>query len=180
MATIRQKDPGQWHVQIRKKGWPTQTATKRTEQEAIAWANVIEADMIRGVKDDQTPAFSETYGAIVKRYLKDVTDNRPGEESRHAEKTRLERFLREEKALCSYAVGHLTWKHFEEWRDRRLTETVARGKEGGRGQYKPVEHKPKLRADGTPVHRRGPAVYRATRARPISSSVPDAPHRSRA
>lgn len=150
MATIRQKGPGQWHAQIRKKGFPPQTKTCRTEVEAQQWATVTEADMIRGVHVDRTPSQRETFGDLVDRYLKDVTDKRPGEASRISERARLERFLREEKALCSYAVAYLTYEHFEDWRDRRLTETVTRGKEGGRGRYKPVEHQPKLRVDGTP------------------------------
>jgi len=106
--------------------------------------------MIRGVHVDRTPAQRETFGDLIDRYIKEVTLQRPGEASRIAEEARLRRFLREEKALCSYAVAFLTYKHFEEWRDRRLTETVTRGKEGGRGRYKPVEHVVKLRADGTP------------------------------
>lgn len=150
MATIRQKGPGQWHVQIRRKGYPPQTETFRTEAEAKAWATTVEADMIRGVHVDRSPAERETLADIIDRYLKDVTDKRPGEASRIAERARIERFLREEKALCSYAVAFLTYEHFEEWRDRRLTETPSRGKEGGRGRYKPVEHKPGLKKDGTP------------------------------
>ena len=34
MATIREKDKGQWQVQIRRKGWPYQTATFRSKKEA--------------------------------------------------------------------------------------------------------------------------------------------------
>jgi integrase len=150
MATIRQKGVGQWHAQIRKKGFPPQTKTFRTEAEAKAWATTIEADMIRGVHVDRSPAERETFADIIDRYLKEVTDKRPGEASRIAERARLERFLREEKALCSYAVAHLTYEHFEQWRDRRLMESPSRGKEGGRGRYKAVEHVVKLRANGTP------------------------------
>ncbi len=150
MATIRQKGAGQWHVQVRKKGFPPQTKTCRTEQEAIAWATVTEADMIRGVHVDRSPAERETLGDIIDRYIKDVTLKRPGKTSRIAEEARLRRFLRDEKALCSYAVANLTYEHFEEWRDRRLTETVSRGKEDGRGRYKPVKRVVKLRVDGTP------------------------------
>lgn len=163
MATIREKGPSQWHVQIRKKGWPTQTKTCRTEREAQDWATVTEADMIRGVHVDHTDAQRVTYGEIVERYLKNVTAKRPGEESRTAEESRLRRFLREERDMCSYAVGRMTWWHWEQWRDRRLKETVTRGQPGGRGQYKQVEHKPKLRADGTP---------RANAAKPKASPKP--------
>jgi hypothetical protein len=76
---------------------------------------------------------------------------RDGEASRAAEKSRLERFMRDEPKLCAYAVAHLRPEHFEEYRDRRLTQIVTRGKPGGRGQYKPDKVKPgRFRKDGTP------------------------------
>ena len=40
MATVREKGPYQWQVQIRRKGWPNQTATFRTKKEAQAWVNL--------------------------------------------------------------------------------------------------------------------------------------------
>lgn len=150
MATIRQKGPGQWHVQICKKGWPTQTKTCRTEVEAKAWATTTEADMLRGVHVDRTDAQRETLADLIDLYREEVTDKRPGEASRIAENARLDRFLREEKALCSYAIAFLRPSHFNDYVKRRLTQTASRGQEGGRGSYKPVEHVVKLRADGTP------------------------------
>jgi integrase len=150
MATIRQKGPGQWHVQVRKKGFPPQTKTCRTEIEAKEWATTTEADMIRGIHVDRTDAQRETLADLIKLYREQVTDKRPGEASRVAENARLDRFLREEKALCSYAIAFLRPHHFNDWVKRRLTQTVSRGQEGGRGRYKPVEHAIRLRADGTP------------------------------
>ena len=48
-------------------------------------------------------------------------------------------------------MAHLRPEHFEEYRDRRLTEFVTRGKKGGRGQYKPEQAKPgRFRKDGSP------------------------------
>ena len=38
MATIREKAPYQWQVQIRRMGWPNQNATFRTKKDAEAWA----------------------------------------------------------------------------------------------------------------------------------------------
>jgi hypothetical protein len=60
--------------------------------------------------------------------MKDVTDPRPGEASRAAERSRLERFLREQKDLCAYAVANLTPEHFEAYRNRRLNQPVSRGR----------------------------------------------------
>jgi hypothetical protein len=54
MASIRQKGPYQWHVQVRRKGWPHQTATIRTRKDAEAWARKIESEMDRGQFVDQS------------------------------------------------------------------------------------------------------------------------------
>ncbi|WP_026381904.1 tyrosine-type recombinase/integrase [Afifella pfennigii] len=128
MATIREKAPYQWAVQIRRKGWPNQSATFRTRKDAQAWARKIESDMDRGLFIDQSGAQHTTLADLIAIYLKEVTDKRPGEDSRIAERSRLERFLREEAALCSYAVSNLTPEHFEDYRDRRLAQPVSRGK----------------------------------------------------
>ena len=69
--------------------------------------------MDRGQFIDQSAAKGTTLGDLIRLYMKDVTDRRPGEASRAAERSRLERFLREEKDLCAYAVANLTPEHFE-------------------------------------------------------------------
>ncbi len=128
MATIREKAPYQWAVQIRRKGWPNQSATFRTKKDAQAWARQVESEMDRGVFVDQSASRKTTLGDLIDIYLKEVTDRRPGESSRIAERARLERFLREEKELCAYAAAHLQPEHFEAYRDRRLQQPVSRGK----------------------------------------------------
>ncbi len=128
MASIREKGPHQWQVQVRRKGWPLQNATFRTKKDAQSWARNVEAEMDRGHFVDQSPARETTLGDLIRVYLKDVTDKRPGIDSRVAERLRLERFLREEKELCAYAVANLRPEHFEDYRDRRLTQSARRGK----------------------------------------------------
>jgi hypothetical protein len=56
VATIREKAQGQWQVQIRRKGWPFQSATFRTRKEAQAWARKTESEMDRGLFVDQRAA----------------------------------------------------------------------------------------------------------------------------
>lgn len=127
MATVREKGPAQWHVQVRRKGWPTQTKTFTTKKDAEAWARAVESQMDRGNFVDRTPADRATLKAVLERYLTEVTDKRPGEASQVAERTRLERFMRQEADPCAYAMANLRPEHFEEYRDRRLTEFVRRG-----------------------------------------------------
>ena len=124
MATIREKGPYQWHVQIRRKGWPNQTGTFRSKKDAQAWARNIESEMDRGQFVDRSGAQRATLDSLIDLYLVEVTDKRPSETSRGSERSRLERFQREEQELCAYSVINLTPEHFEDYRDRRLMQTV--------------------------------------------------------
>lgn len=47
MATIRKRGNYQWEVQIRKRGFPSQSKTFNTKAEADAWARMIESEMSR-------------------------------------------------------------------------------------------------------------------------------------
>lgn len=94
----------QWHVQIRRKGWPNQTGTFRTKVEAETWARDIESSMDKGVFVDRSRGHEETLADLIDLYRKEVTNKRPGEASRIAEKARLDRFLRDEATLCSYEL----------------------------------------------------------------------------
>jgi len=120
MATIREKAPYQWQAQIRRKGWPNQNATFRTKKEAEAWARTSEASMDRGLFVDQSAGRETTLGDLVELYLTGVTAHRPSAHAQEAEKARLKRFQRDERALCSYAAVNLKPEHFEDYRDRRL------------------------------------------------------------
>ncbi|MDO8874489.1 MAG: site-specific integrase [Pseudolabrys sp.] len=164
MATIRQKGPEQWHAQVRRTGWPPITETLRTRKDAETWARDVESQMDRGIFVDRSAAERTTFGERIEIYKKEVTAKRPGAASRAAETSRLNRFMRDEPKLCAYAVAHLRPEHFEEYRDRRLTQIVTRGKPGGRGRYKPEKIKPgRVRKDGTP---------RANAAQPKAPSKP--------
>ena len=128
MATIRQKGNQKWQVQIRRKGWPWQTATFNTKKDAQAWARETESQMDRGTFIDRTRAQSTTLGELIDLYIENVTAHRPSEDSRTAERLRLLKFKREEAALCSYALAKLTPELFEAYRDRRLAQRLKNGK----------------------------------------------------
>ena len=76
MATIRKKGNFQWHVQIRKNGFPAQTKTFNTKPEAEAWAAVIESEMARGVFVSRTEAEQTTLKEAFNRYLEEVTQKK--------------------------------------------------------------------------------------------------------
>lgn len=128
MATIREKAQAQWHVQIRRKGWPFQNATFRTRKEAQAWARKTESEMDRGLFVDQTAARETTLADLICAYIEGVTNNRHSENARASERLRLERFVRAEAELCSYYIINLRPEHFEAYRDKRLKQKVTRGR----------------------------------------------------
>ena len=78
MATIRLRGAHQWHVQVRKRGWPTQTKTFDTKAEASAWAKMIESEMNRGVWLDRGEAESTTLRELLDRYEREVVPVKKG------------------------------------------------------------------------------------------------------
>lgn len=112
-----------WQAKIRKQGFPVQSRTFASKADARAWATVIESEMVRGVHVDRSKAERTTLHDAIKDYIEEIAPSHKGGE---AEMLRLERFLREEPKLCSYALATVKTKHFEEYRDRRL-ESVSPG-----------------------------------------------------
>ncbi|QIE57014.1 site-specific integrase [Pikeienuella piscinae] len=128
MASITKRTNGQWQVKIRRKGWPARSGTFRTKKLAEDWAHRIESEMASGRFVDRSAAERTTLKDLIEIYLREVTDKRPGEASRVAERSRLERFLREERELAAYTAANLTPEHFEAYRDKRLGQTNRSGK----------------------------------------------------
>lgn len=100
MATIRQKGPAQWHAQVRRTGWPPITETLRTRKDAETWARDVESQMDRGVFVDRSEAERTTFGERIEVYKREVTSKRPGEASRAAESSRLDRFMRDNRSCA--------------------------------------------------------------------------------
>jgi len=136
MASVTKRRGGQWQVKIRRKGWPAQSGTFKTKKLAEDWARRVEADMAAGHFVDRSPAQRTTLADLIAAYLREVTDKRPGAASRYAERKRLERLVRDEKALCAHAVANLTPEHFEAYRDRRLAQRSNSGKRLAPGTVK--------------------------------------------
>lgn len=124
MATIREKTPGRWQVQIRRKGWPHQTDTFGSKRDAEIWGRTVESQMDRAVFVDQGPAQRTTLAAHIEDYIQSVTRNRPSENSAISEEQRLRRFLKAEVTLCAHSLAHLKPEHFEDFRDRRLKQRL--------------------------------------------------------
>lgn len=115
MATIRKKGDLQWHVQVRKKGFPTATKTFETRAEAEAWAAVIESEMVRGVFVDRSEAEATTLYSALDRYKREISAEK---KSAKAEGYRIEQL--KAHALALRSLASLTSSDFAKYRDERL------------------------------------------------------------
>lgn len=116
MATITKRQTG-WSVQIRRKGYPSQTRTLSTKGEAQAWAREQEARIDHAQAPINLKLLKATsLGDILRRYLLEVT---PLKRSSATEKLRLTKFLREQ-AMANVALSDLTPSLFAAYRDARL------------------------------------------------------------
>jgi len=116
MATIRQKGDKQWHVQVRKRGYPPETRTFSTKSAAQKWSTLIEAEMERGVFVSRTEAESTTLNDILDRYGSEVL---PTKRSQAPELSRI-RTLREH--FGRFHLASLTSTRISEFRDTRAKE----------------------------------------------------------
>lgn len=114
MATIRKRGEGQYHVQIRKRGYPTQTKTFSKEVDARRWATIIESEIERGVFVSRTEAEGTLIKELLQRYTTEVLPTKRGEQS---DKSRIKTLL---DAFGEYRFASLTSAHVAQFRDQRL------------------------------------------------------------
>jgi integrase len=114
MPTIRKKGEGQYHVQIRKRGYPTQTKTFSKEADAKRWATIIESEMERGVFVSRTEAEVTLVKDVLQRYANEVL---PTKRSAQSDKSRIKTLL---DAFGAYRLASLTPTQVAVFRDRRL------------------------------------------------------------
>ncbi len=121
MATIRKKGECQWHVQIRKKGYPPVTKTFFTWTEADAWAKVTESEMVRGVFVDRSDAERTTIEDVIDRFIIEFAPYhyRQREDKKEAWRFQCQR-LKEKLGL--YSLAALDQKLVAAYRDDRLKE----------------------------------------------------------
>lgn len=114
MATIRKRGEGQYHVQIRKRGYPTQTKTFSKEADARRWATIIESEMERGVFVSRSEAEATLVKDVLQRYAAEVLPTKRGEQS---DKSRIKTLLEE---FGNYRMSSLTSTQVAKFRDQRL------------------------------------------------------------
>lgn len=114
MPTILKKGHKQYHVQIRKRGYPTQTKTFTSLVAAEEWATVIESEMVRGVFVSRNEAEATLVKEVLDRFEAEVLPTKRGEQSY---KSRLETLA---CAFGDYRIASLTSSQVAQFRDRRL------------------------------------------------------------
>lgn len=116
MATIRKKGVYQYHVQIRRKGFPSQTRTFISRPEAEIWARQIEAEMDRGIFIDRSEAEKNTLHDILSRYRDEVSPQKKGSD---IEQLRINGLLKDH-FLVANKMAAISSKLIAQWRDERL------------------------------------------------------------
>ncbi|MQR00989.1 site-specific integrase [Glaciimonas soli] len=114
MPTIRKKGEGQYHVQIRKRGYPTQTKTFTKEVDAKRWATIIESEMERGVFVSRTEAEATLVKDVLQRFASEVL---PTKRSEQSDKSRIKTLIEE---FGNYRLASLNSTQIAKFRDQRL------------------------------------------------------------
>lgn len=114
MPTIRKKGEGQYHVQIRKRGYPTQTKTFTKEADAKRWATIIESEMERGVFVSRTEAEATLVKDVLVRFEAEVL---PTKRSEQSDKSRIKTLI---EAFGDYRLASLNSTQVAKFRDSRL------------------------------------------------------------
>ncbi|MGX9732311.1 site-specific integrase [Janthinobacterium aestuarii] len=114
MPTIRKKGEGQYHVQIRKRGYPTQTKTFTKEADARRWATIIESEMERGVFVSRTEAEATLVKDVLQRFATEIL---PTKRSEQSDKSRIKTLT---EAFGDYRLASLNSTQVARFRDQRL------------------------------------------------------------
>lgn len=117
MATIRKKGPRQWHVQVRRRGYPRQTATFETRAKADEWAAKVESEMRSGTFRDLGAAERMTMAEAFAKYRDEVATEHKGAS---VERLRLNRFIQDK--ISGYSLATCSREVVGDYIKRRLEE----------------------------------------------------------
>jgi integrase len=104
-----------WRAQVRRKGYPTLSATFDTKAEAQRWATEVEGDMSRARFVDIREAEQTTLADALKRYRREVSDHKKGAKQ---EGVRISRWM--EHPLGRKSLAALKSSDLAEYRDERI------------------------------------------------------------
>ncbi|EIJ72140.1 site-specific integrase [Pasteurella bettyae] len=116
MATFN-KINGTWRAQVRRKG-VSKSGYFRTKAEAQAWALDIESKILTGAINNSIPNI--TFAELLDKYIKEISIKK---RSYREERLRLLRLM--DMPIGSIRLPDLHERHFQQWRDERLSKVSA-------------------------------------------------------
>jgi integrase len=118
MASITQRTNGKWQAKIRRTGWPDQSKSFQTREDAKKWARATEREMDNGAFVNPNDAQRTTFEAAANRYIKEVVPTkRSGERDVYKIKALIEQFGK-------YSLASINAAMLSEYRDQRLKVVV--------------------------------------------------------
>lgn len=119
MASIRYRQ-NRWQARVRRRGYPDETKTFMTRQDAEKWARSIETDIDKGQFVNVSEAQRTTLGDLIGRYLVEVTPTMKGATE---DTIRLKAIMR--KPIARWSMANLSAARIAAYRDERLKEVGA-------------------------------------------------------
>ena len=119
MASIRFRK-NQWQARVRRKGYPDETKSFNSRQDAEKWARSLESEIDKGQFVNISEAQRTTLGDVIARYLVKVT---PTMKSATEDTIRLKAIMR--KPIARWSMANLSATRIAAYRDERLKEVSA-------------------------------------------------------
>lgn len=116
MASIRYRQ-NRWQARVRRRGYPDETKTFTTRQDAEKWARSIETDIDKGQFVNVSEAQRTTFGDLIARYLAEVTVSMKGATK---DTIRLKAMMR--KPIARWSMANLSAARVAAYRDERIKE----------------------------------------------------------
>ena len=120
MASYRKRKSGHWQVQVRKKGYPTQTKSFNSKAAAAQWVRSIEYEMDQGLFVSRNEAETTTVGELLNRYLEEYTPHKKGA---GPETYRIRMLLRH--PLAKRFIATIRGLDMARYRDERLQKVTS-------------------------------------------------------
>lgn len=118
MASFRYRS-NRWQARVRRKGYPDETKSFISRQDAEKWARSLESEIDKGQFVNVSEAQRTTLGDLIDRYLVEVTPSMKGA----AEDTiRLKAIMRRD--ISRWSMTNLSAARIAAYRDERLKEVT--------------------------------------------------------
>jgi integrase len=126
MASFKQRGK-YWQARVRRRGWPAETKSFKTKNEADAWARDVESKMDRGVFASSSDAERITFDDLLKRFKKEFA---PYHYRKREDENETWRFqcARLSEFFGQYSLAAIDQTLVARFRDERLMPPVENGR----------------------------------------------------